>query len=56
MYKWLRANKVDRFSFAAAPEPPTTLAAEGVWKERQEAEEALKKYLSDLPSNLTSVP
>ena len=51
VYKWLRANTVDRFSLTASgTESSSSFAAEGVWKERQDAEDALKKYLSDLPS------
>ena len=50
IYKWLRANTVDRFSAPVSSESSSPLASEGVWKERQEAEEALKKYLADMPS------
>lgn len=48
IYKWLRANALDRLSFTAKNlhEPP----AQEVWKERSEAENAMRNYLSDLPS------
>lgn len=49
IYKWLRENTVDRFSFATDSEG-SSLASPGVWKERQEAEDALQKYLTDFPS------
>ncbi len=49
IYKWLRANTIDRFTFNAADAEPS-LVKGGVWKERLEAEEALRKYLADLPS------
>ena len=42
---------MDRFSLASLPEPPSTRATEGVWKERQEAEEA-----QDKAAKLPSVP
>ncbi|KAG2115212.1 RNA12 protein-domain-containing protein [Suillus discolor] len=54
LYKWLRANALDRFSL-------TSLAREGVspqgdiWKEREDAESAVRSYLSDLPSTVAFV-
>ncbi|EIW60623.1 uncharacterized protein TRAVEDRAFT_57812 [Trametes versicolor FP-101664 SS1] len=54
IYKWLRENTVDRFSFAADLEG-SSLASPGVWKERQEAEDALQKYLTDFPSTICFV-
>ena len=38
---------MDRFSAPVSSESSSPLASEGVWKERQEAEEALKKYLAE---------
>ncbi|KAI0747869.1 exonuclease [Daedaleopsis nitida] len=56
IYKWLRANTIERFSLTSSEPPPeSSLAKEGVWKERQDAEEALKKYLADLPNSITFV-
>ncbi|RDX48409.1 exonuclease [Lentinus brumalis] len=54
IYKWLRANTIDRFTFNAADAKPS-LVKGGVWKERLEAEEALRKYLADLPSTIAFV-
>ncbi|KAH9857835.1 RNA12 protein-domain-containing protein [Lenzites betulinus] len=54
VYKWLRANTVERFSFSGHTEEPS-LASQGVWKERQEAEDSLQKYLTDLPSTICFV-
>lgn len=54
LYKWLRANALDRFSL-------TSLAREDVspqgniWKERKDAESAVRSYLSDLPSTVAFV-
>ncbi|KAG1819493.1 RNA12 protein-domain-containing protein [Suillus subaureus] len=54
LYKWFRANALDRFSL-------TSLAREDVppqgdiWKERKDAESALRSYLSDLPSTVAFV-
>jgi hypothetical protein len=61
IYQWLRRNTVDRLSSTfgishsspQSPSPTETLdgsEAEDVWKERKEAELAIKTYLSDLPS------
>ncbi|KAI0807276.1 exonuclease [Fomes fomentarius] len=52
VYKWLRANTVERFSFVTDTDATATHVMEGVWKERQEAEEALKKYLADVPNTV----
>jgi hypothetical protein len=62
IYQWLRRNTVDRLSTTfgtsqSSPDSPTPAEtpadgseAEEVWKERKEAESAIKTYLSDLPS------
>ncbi|KAI0721515.1 exonuclease [Cerioporus squamosus] len=57
VYKWLRANTIDRFTFTSSSDADSeaSLAKGGVWKERLEAEEALKKYLADLPSTIAFV-
>lgn len=46
LVKWLRKNTLDRLSFThSAPEHESG----GVWKERKDAEVALKGYLSEYP-------
>ena len=51
VYQWLRANTLDYLSSPSAEsERQLGLAAQGGWKERREAEEALEKYLADFPS------
>ncbi|KAI0637238.1 exonuclease [Trametes polyzona] len=55
VYKWLKANTVERFSFASSDSEGSSLASQGVWKERQEAEDALQKYLTDVPSTICFV-
>ncbi|KAH9901129.1 RNA12 protein-domain-containing protein [Cubamyces lactineus] len=52
VYKWLRKNTLDRFSFTSTNSEAVKLGSEGVWKERQDAEEALEKYLTDLPNTI----
>ncbi|KAI0670636.1 RNA12 protein-domain-containing protein [Trametes maxima] len=55
IYKWIRANTVERFSFITTDSSVVSLASEGVWKERQDAENALEKYLTDLPTTICFV-
>ncbi|RPD65868.1 exonuclease [Lentinus tigrinus ALCF2SS1-7] len=57
VYKWIRANTIDRFTFTASSdsEAETSLAKRGVWKERLEAEAAIKKYLTDMPNTIAFV-
>ncbi|CDO69022.1 hypothetical protein BN946_scf184834.g29 [Trametes cinnabarina] len=55
IYQWLRTNAFDRFSFSTRDSDVVSLASEGVWKERQDAEEALHKYLTDLPNTICFV-
>ncbi|EJF62443.1 exonuclease [Dichomitus squalens LYAD-421 SS1] len=53
VYQWLRANTLDYLSSPSAEsEAQLGLAAQGGWKERREAEEALEKYLADFPTTL----
>ncbi|KAF9234783.1 RNA12 protein-domain-containing protein [Melanogaster broomeanus] len=54
LYKWLRANTLDRLSLSSASADTATINQEG-WKERKEAEIALRSYLSDPPSTLAFV-
>ncbi|KAH9946331.1 RNA12 protein-domain-containing protein [Epithele typhae] len=49
VYKWLRANTIDRFN---GEDQIKSHPKADVWKERQDAEEALQKYLSDLPNTV----
>ena len=50
-WQWLRTNTVDRFYVTQAQTAQETSATgTGAWKERQDAEGALGRYLSDLPS------
>ncbi|PPQ78179.1 hypothetical protein CVT25_015512 [Psilocybe cyanescens] len=52
LYEWLRVNTVERLSSRS----DTTSKAEGeVWKERKEAESALKAYLSDMPTTIAFI-
>ncbi|SJL04426.1 uncharacterized protein ARMOST_07792 [Armillaria ostoyae] len=51
-YQWLRKNTVDRLYLASKVSPPT--ATDG-WKERKEAETAVRAYLADLPTTVTFV-
>ncbi|KIJ60595.1 hypothetical protein HYDPIDRAFT_32020 [Hydnomerulius pinastri MD-312] len=54
LYKWVRTNALDRLSLSSVP-PGVGTSDQDVWKERKEAETALKSYLSDLPSTVTFV-
>jgi len=49
LYKWLQANAFDRLLLTESSNEDVT-PAENVWKERKDAEIALRNYLSDLPS------
>ncbi|OAX43831.1 hypothetical protein K503DRAFT_789293 [Rhizopogon vinicolor AM-OR11-026] len=54
LYKWLRANALDRFSLTS--QGHEDVSAQGdIWKERKEAESAVRSYLSDLPSTVAFV-
>lgn len=57
IYKWLRVNTIDRlsgsfpFTFSSdTSESLSLIEEENVWKERKDAESAMKNYLADLPS------
>jgi hypothetical protein len=50
VYKWIRENTLDRIGVASFLQGPTSSDFHAVWKERSDAEAALKVYLSDLPS------
>jgi hypothetical protein len=50
VYKWVRRNTVDRFSFFN----PSHARAddEAAWQQREDVMGALENYLSDMPSTL----
>ncbi|TFK25029.1 exonuclease [Coprinopsis marcescibilis] len=50
IYKWLRANTVDRLSVPQSAGLHSPVA--DVWKERSVALESLKNYLNDVPSSI----
>ncbi|KAK0502922.1 RNA12 protein-domain-containing protein [Armillaria luteobubalina] len=51
-YQWIRKNTFDRLYLASKVSLPT--ATDG-WKERKEAETAVRAYLADLPTTITFV-
>ncbi|KAG1759396.1 RNA12 protein-domain-containing protein [Suillus occidentalis] len=48
LYKWLRANALDRFSLTSVAREDVSPQGD-IWKERKDAESAVRSYLSDLP-------
>lgn len=57
LYKWLRTNTVGRLSITSYATgnsiiPPSTGE---VWRERREAVDAMKAYLTDMPSTITFI-
>ncbi|KAF8556910.1 hypothetical protein OG21DRAFT_506541 [Imleria badia] len=54
LFKWLRTHALDRLSLSSTPQdaPVTDLSG---WKERKEAENALKSYLTDPPLTVAFV-
>ncbi|KAI0797741.1 exonuclease [Abortiporus biennis] len=60
LYQWIRANTLDRLDNVTSPHPSEVSSTpsgpvEGVWKERQDAEGALARYLSDLPTTVAFI-
>ncbi|CCM03851.1 uncharacterized protein FIBRA_06000 [Fibroporia radiculosa] len=55
LYKWLRHTALDKLYLTSNSEDgePTITPAEDVWRERREAESALERYLTDLPTTIT---
>ncbi|ESK85972.1 hypothetical protein Moror_9473 [Moniliophthora roreri MCA 2997] len=53
LYKWLRANTFDRLYTSS--DSTSTKSSHNVWKERKDAESAIKAYLTDLPSTVTFI-
>jgi hypothetical protein len=49
LWKWIRAHTVGRLSSHSLP--PSS-PEQDAWKERKEAESAVRNYLSDFPSVL----
>jgi len=54
MYKWIHANLFGRFSSITVSTDDGNHVIEEVWKERNEAESALRSYLSDMPSKFST--
>jgi hypothetical protein len=48
LYHWLRRNTIDRLTIK--PADTLDVDTEATWRERQDAETALRNYLDDLPS------
>ncbi|CAG7854068.1 Mitochondrial escape protein 2 Flags: Precursor [Serendipita indica DSM 11827] len=57
--KWIRRNTIDRFSFfgkkSSRQERSGGSGNESIWKDRKDAENTLRGYLSDLPSTIAFV-
>ncbi|KAL0063290.1 mitochondrial escape protein 2 [Marasmius tenuissimus] len=53
IYKWLRANTLDRLYTSHATD--TSSGYDGTWKERKDAEASLNAYLTDLPSTVAFI-
>ncbi|KAG0706364.1 RNA12 protein-domain-containing protein [Suillus ampliporus] len=53
-YKWLRANALDRFSLTSMGREDVSPQGD-IWKERKDAESAVRSYLSELPSTVAFV-
>ncbi|TFY60118.1 hypothetical protein EVJ58_g5342 [Rhodofomes roseus] len=56
-YQWLRNTALPKFSLSlAATDGETTRAhAQGVWKERKDAESAVERYLNDMPGTVAFI-
>ncbi|KAN0124028.1 RNA12 domain containing protein [Russula decolorans] len=50
LYHWLRRNTIDRLTIK--PADTLDVDTEATWRERQDAETALRNYLDDLPTNI----
>ncbi|KAI0340659.1 hypothetical protein BDW22DRAFT_1360083 [Trametopsis cervina] len=57
VYKWMMSNTVGRFfaDGSSKSESASKGTGMGSWKERQDAEGALGRYLSDLPTTITFI-
>ncbi|KAG2149305.1 RNA12 protein-domain-containing protein [Suillus clintonianus] len=54
LYKWLRAKALDRFSLTSFGREDVSPQGD-IWKERKDAESAVRNYLSELPSTVAFV-
>lgn len=54
LYKWLRANALERFSLTRLAHGDVSPQGD-IWKERKDAESAVRSYLFDLPSTVAFV-
>ncbi|TFK55018.1 hypothetical protein OE88DRAFT_1779208 [Heliocybe sulcata] len=52
IYKWLRANTVERFALSSSTGQERLQANTNVWKERKDAEDAVYRYLAEMPSSV----
>ncbi|KAK7693180.1 hypothetical protein QCA50_002746 [Cerrena zonata] len=53
LYQWLRTNTVDRFTDDhAADDGEKKPSQQQTWKERMDAQDALQRYLSDMPNTI----
>ncbi|KAL5532911.1 YME2 [Sanghuangporus sanghuang] len=56
LYKWLRANTIDRLSFALTSHENEAQESDlHSWKERRDAEERIRAYLNDFPNTVAFV-
>ncbi|KZT03537.1 uncharacterized protein LAESUDRAFT_761884 [Laetiporus sulphureus 93-53] len=57
MYQWLRSKALQGFSLSSNSEGDKALVstAQHVWKERQDAESALERYLTDMPNSVAFI-
>ncbi|EPQ58246.1 hypothetical protein GLOTRDRAFT_57027 [Gloeophyllum trabeum ATCC 11539] len=55
IYRWVRANTVERFALSSVPDGGRSQTTGNVWKEREDAEDAVSRYLSEMPSSVAFV-
>ncbi|KDQ60596.1 hypothetical protein JAAARDRAFT_67035 [Jaapia argillacea MUCL 33604] len=55
LYKWIRQNTVERFAIFSSRNGDDASAVENVWKERKDAEDAVNKYLNEVPTSIAFV-
>jgi len=53
LYRWLRANTLDPLTLGHSKRTGSKSDQPEVWKERKEAENAIRDYLADMPSVYT---
>ncbi|KAJ7697124.1 RNA12 protein-domain-containing protein [Mycena olivaceomarginata] len=54
LYRWIRAKSTELHIFT--PRPEAVSPAEEVWKERKQAEAALRTYITEWPSTIATPP